>query len=154
MDTLTSSLAIFVSVLSAFGFAKYLESYFGEKGKNLATTEDMDKLVTQMKALTEASETIKKDLTIKIEDTGTGMTDIPKMFKVGDQTNKHSILNEHGFGLKHALAAANPQNDNWSVSTRTKSDFSKREFSLIHSPYRFENLEVEKLRTDILNLFD
>lgn len=90
------------------------------------------------------SEQGNKFLRVKVEDTGTGMTDIPKMFKVGDQSNKHSILNEHGFGLKHALSAANPQNDNWAVSTRTQDDFKRGDFSLIHSPYQLENLGVKK----------
>ncbi len=95
------------------------------------------------------SEQSSRFLRIKIEDTGTGMSDIPKMFKVGDQSNKHSILNEHGFGLKHALAAANSQNDSWMVSTRTKKEFTKGEFSLIQSPYSFENLDVTKLNSSV-----
>lgn len=91
------------------------------------------------------SEQASRFLKIKIEDTGTGMTDISNMFRVGDQSNKHSILNEHGFGLKHALAAANSQNDNWSVSTRTKEDLENNEYSVIKAPYKFKNLEDKKV---------
>ena len=54
--------------------------------------------------LSEDGEKVK----VKIEDTGTGIKDLNRSFTLGGKVreeNSHS-LNEHGFGIKHALASA------------------------------------------------
>lgn len=61
---------------------------------------------------------------ITVEDTGTGIKDLDAAFTLGNQTAGETPLNEHGFGLKHALASANPANDAWAIYTRTKEDLT------------------------------
>lgn len=61
-------------------------------------------------------------ITYTQEDTGTGIKDIEKSLTIGNKDNRESTLNEHGFGMKHALASANPKNDNWEIVTRTIED--------------------------------
>ena len=48
------------------------------------------------------------DVSIRIEDSGTGIKDLDQAFTLGSKKAAESPLNEHGFGLKHALASANP----------------------------------------------
>ena len=59
----------------------------------------------------------------RVEDTGTGIDDFQKAMRLGDRTARQSIRNEHGFGMKHALASANPNNDAWLICSRTSYDF-------------------------------
>ena len=80
---------------------------------------------------------------VQIEDTGTGIKDLDAAFTLGCRSASESPLNEHGFGLKHALATANPNNDAWSVCTRTQEDLENHRFIRIASPYRFDNFEAE-----------
>lgn len=78
---------------------------------------------------------------IAIEDSGTGIDDFDSVLKLGDLSNKQSPLNEHGFGLKHALATANPENDKWSICTRTAKDYENNCFRKVTSNYRFDYIE-------------
>ena len=54
-----------------------------------------------------------------------------------------SPLNEHGFGLKHALASANPDNDSWEIYTRTEEDINNSQFKKISAPYKIEDFSGE-----------
>lgn len=76
---------------------------------------------------------------VTIEDTGSGILDIDSAFTLGDKSSQETPLNEHGFGLKHALASANPDNNNWSVRTRTEQNVSKDEVVVIESSYRLSD---------------
>ena len=76
---------------------------------------------------------------ITVEDTGTGIKDLDAAFTLGNQTAGETPLNEHGFGLKHALASANPANDAWAIYTRTKEDFDNNVFKKISAPYDIED---------------
>ena len=71
-------------------------------------------------------------------------------FTLGSQIYKDSPLNEHGFGFKHAIATANPDNDSWMVATKTDADVKKGQFKTVHSPYSFDKLhaEIKKLNRD------
>lgn len=80
-----------------------------------------------------------KNVEIFIEDTGTGIKNINNAFTLGNKESQESPLNEHGFGLKHALATANPNNDNWRVYTRTSDLVDKDLVSIISSPYEITN---------------
>lgn len=75
------------------------------------------------------------DVVVTIEDTGTGMKDLDSAFTLGSQAAGETPLNEHGFGLKHALASANPANDAWSILTRTVDDLNLGRFKRISAPY-------------------
>ena len=77
----------------------------------------------------------KGDVQIEIEDAGTGIKNLDAAFTLGDQSAGETPLNEHGFGLKHALASANPSNDSWSICTRTKDDVQKGVFKMVSAPY-------------------
>lgn len=86
---------------------------------------------------------------ISIEDGGEGIPNFEPIMRLGDKSVKQSSLNEHGFGLKHALATANPSNDNWRICTRTSSDVSKQEFREIRAGYSFEyNQNIIKVNND------
>jgi len=87
------------------------------------------------------------DVTIQIEDTGTGMGNLEPVMRLGDRTSRETPLNEHGFGLKHALASANPDNNKWKLFTRTEAEFKKRKFRLIEAPYKYD-LQPKELSSD------
>lgn len=80
---------------------------------------------------------------VSIEDTGTGILDLDNAFKLGGNDKKDSPLNEHGFGMKHALASANATNDNWLVCTRTLEDYNDRKYKRIKAAYLIQSLPVE-----------
>lgn len=84
---------------------------------------------------------------ITIEDSGTGIKNLNGAFCLGGKTNPDSPLNEHGFGMKHALASANTNNDNWQIFTRTKEDFENQLFKKIESAYKINgyNATLESL---------
>lgn len=81
---------------------------------------------------------------ITVEDTGTGIYDLDVAFSIGATSAQDSSLNEHGFGMKHALAAANPQNDNWLILTRTEETASQEFYYSIQSSYHYEGQIVKK----------
>ena len=85
------------------------------------------------------------DVSIRIEDSGTGIRDLDQAFTLGSKKAAESPLNEHGFGLKHALASANPQNDSWCVYTRTEEDLSKNQFKKIAAPYQIGSYQCSVL---------
>lgn len=76
------------------------------------------------------------DVKITIEDSGCGMAKLDDVFRLGSQAASMSPLNEHGFGLKHALASVDVSNTSWAVYTRTKEDFSKGVYKKISAPYK------------------
>lgn len=79
---------------------------------------------------------------VSVEDAGTGMINFEPIMKLGDKSNIQSPLNEHGFGLKHALATANPGNDNWRICTRTQNDLNNSQYREINAAYEFEYEEL------------
>lgn len=78
----------------------------------------------------------KKKVKITIEDAGSGIEDIDEAFKLGGTKGGTTPRNEHGFGIKHALASANPQNDNWNIYTRTEDDAAKRIYKKVSHKYK------------------
>lgn len=83
-------------------------------------------------------------ITYTQEDTGTGIKDIEKSLTIGNKDNRESTLNEHGFGMKHALASANPKNDNWEIVTRTIEDLKEGRYKKIQAPYNY-NLNFDSI---------
>ena len=77
----------------------------------------------------------ENEVIMTFEDSGSGIKDLDSAFALGNTNSQDSPLNEHGFGMKHALAAANPENDNWQIYTRTKDDFDNRVFKKNTSSY-------------------
>ncbi len=76
---------------------------------------------------------------VTVEDSGTGIRNLDAAFCLGNRSAAESPLNEHGFGLKHALASANPANDAWQICTRTKEDFEGKVYKSVTSAYEIEN---------------
>lgn len=75
------------------------------------------------------------NIEISIKDSGTGIKDLNSAFTLGSQSAGEAPLNEHGFGLKHALSSTNPENDAWSIFTRTQEDYNKGVIKEICAPY-------------------
>lgn len=88
-----------------------------------------------------------KKVKISIEDTGTGIKDLDAAFTLGCRRGAESPLNEHGFGLKHALASADPSNSCWSISTRTSEDLQNNCYKNISAPYSFDDFCAETYET-------
>lgn len=82
---------------------------------------------------------------IIIEDSGTGIKNLDAAFTLGSREGAESPYSEHGFGMKHALASANPTNDNWAIYTKTIEDFRKSTFKKISSPYKINGFSGEEL---------
>lgn len=81
----------------------------------------------------------------KVEDSGTGMKNLNAAFTVGSKAAQDSPMNEHGFGLKHALASANPENDDWRIFTRTEDDVSRGVYKLIEAPFEIGDYRAKVL---------
>lgn len=83
---------------------------------------------------------------IEIEDTGSGIKNLESAFSIGNKNSQSTSLNEHGFGMKHSLAAANPENNNWSVETRTVENKENDEYYEIKSPFDLFNQEAFNIK--------
>ena len=75
---------------------------------------------------------------VRIEDTGTGISNFEPALRLGDRSVGDAPLNEHGFGMKHALASTNPDNDSWKIYTRTQEDFDENSYRAVEAPYTFD----------------
>lgn len=84
---------------------------------------------------------------VTIEDTGTGIKNLDAAFTLGGRAGAESPLNEHGFGLKHALASANPGNDKWAVYTKNEEDAAQDRFRIIKAPYKIGEYAIEMAYT-------
>jgi hypothetical protein len=87
-----------------------------------------------------------REVFISIEDSGSGFKNIDSAFTLGAQDCKDSPMNEHGFGFKHALATANPDNNKWNICTRTLEQFKNGEYTQIKAAYKFENFKAYDLK--------
>lgn len=85
------------------------------------------------------------DYSVSIDDSGTGIKDLNSAFCLGSKKGKETPLNEHGFGMKHALASANPNNDDWVVCTRTQGDHDSKTFKMISAPYKIKDFKAKLL---------
>ena len=59
---------------------------------------------------------------VDVIDTGTGIRNIHAALTLGSHCGAESPLNEHGMGLKHALASVDDEGCVWSIQTRTPED--------------------------------
>ena len=83
-------------------------------------------------------------LSYKQEDAGTGIKNIEKSLTIGNKDNRESVFNEHGFGMKHALASANPENNNWIIYSRDKNDLNNGVYKKVTAPYSY-NMECKEI---------
>lgn len=82
----------------------------------------------------EESNDIDQSIIITIEDSGAGIENAEQALTLG-KAGFDSVLNEHGYGLKQALAAANPSNDNWAIYKRNSKDRQNNQVMQIKAPY-------------------
>ena len=92
---------------------------------------------TLLKAITVRFHVDNDKVRVKIEDSGTGIKNIDAAFTLGSTEGAETLLNEHGFGFKHALASANPENNKWSIITCTKEDSANQIYKKMEAPYTF-----------------
>ena len=107
---------------------------------------------------------------VHVSDNGTGIKSISNAFNLGHKYSddeilsnkfgmdnldgpytKDSSLNEHGYGFKAALAAANPDNDNWYIITKS---IENEKYVKIKCPFTFSNQAFDLIDNDkVLNSF-
>lgn len=86
---------------------------------------------------------INSHIKVTIEDSGTGIKNIDTAFTIGNQESRETPLNEHGFGLKHALATADVTNSSWAVYTRTKEMMTNGKYVCVKAPYVLDEFKGE-----------
>ena len=73
---------------------------------------------------------------VSVRDNGTGIENVDAALTIAARSCAESALNEHGMGLKHALASINAGADqHWSIQTRTAEDAAHDRYQLVESPY-------------------
>ena len=73
---------------------------------------------------------------VSVRDNGTGIENMDAALTIAARSCAESTLNEHGMGLKHALASINAGADqHWSIQTRTAEDAAHDRYQLVESPY-------------------
>lgn len=73
---------------------------------------------------------------ITVTDGGTGIADLGSALTIACRDGAQTPLNEHGFGLKHALASCDSSPDQkWSIRTRTKDDAAANQYREVKAPY-------------------
>ena len=72
---------------------------------------------------------------VSVVDTGTGIRDIHAALTLGNRSGGETDLNEHGMGLKHALASA-CEDGSWSIQSRTPEDNTQDRHLVVRGPYR------------------
>lgn len=75
---------------------------------------------------------------VDVIDTGTGIRNIHAALTLGSHCGAESPLNEHGMGLKHALASVDDEGCVWSIQTRTPEDNELDRHLLVEGPYGLE----------------
>lgn len=78
----------------------------------------------------------------EIKDFGNGIENIEEALKIGSKFNQQTALNEHGYGLKHALAASDPRNCTWKIYTRTREDCLENQYKYMSAPYDFFDFKI------------
>ena len=73
---------------------------------------------------------------VMIRDNGTGIGDLDTALTIAARSCAQSTLNEHGMGLKHALASIDAgETQHWSIQTRTVEDAAHDRYQRVESPY-------------------
>ena len=73
---------------------------------------------------------------VMIRDNGTGIGDLDTALTIAARSCAQSPLNEHGMGLKHALASIDAgETQHWSIQTRTVEDAAHDRYQRVESPY-------------------
>ncbi len=129
---------------------KGIGGYFDSLGEILCefidnSISNIRKHKLTIRAITINIQETQKDIKITVEDSGTGILKLAESFTLGSQSCGESPLNEHGFGFKHALASANPDNNDWTIITQTLEDRQQGFYRKITAPYKLSNQLVERV---------
>ncbi|KWU61137.1 ATP-binding protein [Priestia megaterium] len=89
-----------------------------------------------------AFERTLKGYLIRIEDCGTGISELAQAFSVGNRNNQTTTLNEHGYGMKNFLAFCDSTNSAWAIYTRTETD-RPGTYRKVSAPYSTIGIKVE-----------
>lgn len=82
---------------------------------------------------------------IGVVDGGTGITNLDSALTIACRDGAQTPLNEHGFGLKHALASCDSSpSQQWSIRTRTKKDAAANQYREVTAPYHHTSNERNK----------
>lgn len=79
-----------------------------------------------------------------VEDNGAGIQDLCNALTLAGKDKRESPLNEHGYGLKHALAFFDSNNSNytWELHTRTAEDSKFNRYACVVPPYDFDGINA------------
>jgi hypothetical protein len=78
----------------------------------------------------------RQTVEVVLRDYGTGIRDLDAAMTIADRSGAETLLNEHGFGLKHALSSvAGNQPGAWRIETRTKEDAARGRYKSLQAPY-------------------
>ena len=73
---------------------------------------------------------------VMVRDNGTGIENMDAALTIAARSCAESTLNEHGMGLKHALASINAGEDqHWSIQPRTAEDVANDRYQRAEGPY-------------------
>lgn len=82
---------------------------------------------------------------IGVVDGGTGVTNLDSALTIACRDGAQTPLNEHGFGLKHALASCDSSpSQQWSIRTRTKKDAAANQYREVTAPYSMGTSEEDQ----------
>ncbi len=82
---------------------------------------------------------------ICVVDGGTGIADLSRALTIACRDGAQTPLNEHGFGLKHALASCDSSPEQkWSIRTRTKTDAAAEQYREVTAPYTMGTSEEDQ----------
>lgn len=76
-------------------------------------------------------------VSVEVEDSGTGIEDLEIALRLGDRSAQDGPPSEHGYGVKHAIAAADRENISWEISTRNPHELARQCFRRVRAPYAF-----------------
>lgn len=82
-----------------------------------------------------------KQVKITIEDNGSGIKNLHNALTLAGTACRETPLNEHGFGLKHALSYMDGQGCEWQILTRTTEDVRPNRHVCVSGTYDFDGMQ-------------
>ena len=79
----------------------------------------------------------KDAVDIVVEDGGTGIRNVANAMTLAGVEEQETPLNEHGYGLKHALSYVEGSGSDWEVFTRTAGSAALGQSYAMRAPYVF-----------------
>ena len=106
-----------------------------------ANSDDPDLSMTVVLSFEDLGDAVE----ICVVDGGTGIADLGSALTIACRDGAQTPLNEHGFGLKHALASCDSSPDQrWSIRTRTKADAAAEQYREVTAPYTMGTSEEDQ----------